>query len=443
MLALIAQPAAAAQLAQAATTATRIGAAAAVRGLVQLAAVPGVRVVGQQVASGEPIYLGDKVTTGDGGRLQVLLLDETVFTIGPNAVLVIDEFVYDPGRGQGKVAASVLKGAFRFITGKVARNNPSDMEVRLPVGSIGIRGTSVAGETDGVRAMVVLLGPGPDSNTDERTGRIFVSGTVPGGGTPVEISRPGYATEIPGAGQPPNEPIRLDPARLNALTAPLSGTAPDGPPASPDSDASQPAGESPATTGAPAPQETGPALDGTQALQFTGASLAGGLEGIDNVGELQPLLDTAAMIAEQASQTPPTFSTTTYEELRAITSGTAVFALQTMSMSGTPGAVATYTFHYSYDFGSRSANGSVTIDAIAGFAQLGSANFPLLFSQFDTATGPVVIDETDITVTPLGGSASVHYEFVNNNANVLSAVKHKVNYDDGTASVDGQGISTR
>ncbi len=129
----------------AATGMERVGNAAAVRGIVQLAAISGVREIGKKVASGEPIFLGDRVTTGPEGRLQIMLLDETVFTIGPKAAIVIDEFVYDPKTSKGKVAASVLKGTFRFVTGKVSKRDPSKMVVKLPVGSIGVRGTSVAG----------------------------------------------------------------------------------------------------------------------------------------------------------------------------------------------------------------------------------------------------------------------------------------------------------
>src|SRR5687767_10798383 len=84
------------QLAQAAAGAARAGVAAAVRGEVKLAAVPGLREVGKDVASGDPIFLGDQVTTGVEGRLQIMLADETVFTIGPNAAMTIDTFVYDP-----------------------------------------------------------------------------------------------------------------------------------------------------------------------------------------------------------------------------------------------------------------------------------------------------------------------------------------------------------
>ena len=89
----------------------RVGTAAAVRGSVQLAALgPAptalVRQVGSVVASGAPLFLGDAIESGPGAGLQILLADETVFTIGPDAKLTIDEFVYNPGGGAGPSAAS-------------------------------------------------------------------------------------------------------------------------------------------------------------------------------------------------------------------------------------------------------------------------------------------------------------------------------------------------
>ena len=64
-----------------AVSAQRVGVVAAVSGSVQIEH-PGV--VGHVANSGQPVFLGDVVQTGAEGRLQILLLDETVFTIGPS-----------------------------------------------------------------------------------------------------------------------------------------------------------------------------------------------------------------------------------------------------------------------------------------------------------------------------------------------------------------------
>lgn len=92
-------------------------------------------------ANRTPITFGTRVTTGPDGKVQVLLLDETSFTVGPNSEMVMDEFVYDPAGGFKKVSGTVIKGVFRFITGKISRKDPDALKVKIAVGAIGIRGT--------------------------------------------------------------------------------------------------------------------------------------------------------------------------------------------------------------------------------------------------------------------------------------------------------------
>lgn len=451
--ALLAAPAASAQLlAQAAPGAARAGVAAAVKGDVKLAAVPGVRPVGKDVASGDPIFLGDQVTTGAEGRLQIMLLDETVFTIGPNAALVIDKFVFDPQTSAGKVTASVIKGTFRFVTGKVAKREPSDMEVKLPVGSIGVRGTSVAGHVDGDRATVVLLGPGPETNTNERVGRILVTGTgAAGAATTVEIVRPGFGTEIAGRNIPPTPAVRIDPGRIAAITAPLAGTARPTAPSAPgqgqqgQAQPGQPQSGQPAPgqpqpgpqPGAPGPAPiqvaTAPPASAGGAITFVSAPInpGGGLTGIKTIGALVPTGQQVVKVTTTAGQTPaPLGIDTTFEQLRSIGSGTATFASQSVSLAGGPGT-ASYTINYSYNFASRTATGSVAITAGAGWGTTGTDSVTLIASPFTSGSGQVKLGETISVPSGPGGTVRIDYGFKNNNNTVFKALVHSVQYNQG------------
>jgi len=168
----------------------KVGVAAAVKG--DVAIVPTGGGAERSVKSGDAVNLGDKVRAGPGARLQVLLLDETVFTIGANSEIVIDRFVYDPDKSAGKVTASIAKGVFRFVTGRISQNKPEDMEVRVPAGTIGVRGTMVAGRIDGATTQLALLGPGDESNTRDTVGRIEVSNDAGS----VVVSRSGYGTIV-------------------------------------------------------------------------------------------------------------------------------------------------------------------------------------------------------------------------------------------------------
>ena len=78
------------------------------------------------------VSLGDQVQTANASMLQILLLDRSNFTVGSNARVTIDRFVYDPQRSASAVGASVAKGAFRFISGKSVRNMPGKTAITTP-----------------------------------------------------------------------------------------------------------------------------------------------------------------------------------------------------------------------------------------------------------------------------------------------------------------------
>lgn len=113
-----------------------------------------------RLSSGMVVYLQDDVSTGPAGRMQVLLLDETVFTVGPDTELTLDEFVYDAFTETGRIIASITQGLIKFVSGKVAAKTPKNMKIKTPVGSLGRRGTDfiVAVGNDGRTRIDVLEG---------------------------------------------------------------------------------------------------------------------------------------------------------------------------------------------------------------------------------------------------------------------------------------------
>ncbi len=88
---------------------------------------------------GEKVVHNERIDTDAGGLLQILLVDGTSFTVGPNSQLTIDSFVYNPDRGTAKITASLGKGVFRFIGGKTSKT-PGGVGLNTPVGTVGIRG---------------------------------------------------------------------------------------------------------------------------------------------------------------------------------------------------------------------------------------------------------------------------------------------------------------
>lgn len=132
--------------------AANIGVAATVIDKMQGSA-GGERTIGQ----GDKVYKDEVVQTGELGKGQLLFLDETTLTVGPNSRVTLDRFVYDPSRGTGTVTLTAVRGVFRFVSGSL----PSQAyEIKTPAGSIGVRGTifELIIELDGTVAIRLIEG---------------------------------------------------------------------------------------------------------------------------------------------------------------------------------------------------------------------------------------------------------------------------------------------
>lgn len=402
------------------TGVTQAGVAAAVHGKVQqvsLALQPQAErgpAVGHLVASGDRIFLNDRIATGPQAGLQIMLMDESIFTIGPNAEMVIDKFVYDPDRDTGEVAASIVKGAFRFVSGRIAKRNPSDMNLRVGTAALGIRGTVAAGNVSntlpdgspGETVDVVLLGPGPDNNADERDGRI----TLSNGGSGVEISRPGFGTTIVGSNGTPQPPVRWSPEKLGNVTGQLTSRGGGGGTNGGDNDGN--GGN--ANNRDNAASDTGE--ESTNAAQFntlSGQSIALGQEISVEVGSLESVSEVAdEIVTDSTTATVSQLSTiTTVDELRSISSGSASFTLSAVPLiylSGPLSGNGQFDAQIDIDFAQRSA--SVGVNNVSYVFTDGSGSYPGSFTYLDQTTGADYDGDTGLAVST-GNSAINPSEF--------------------------------
>jgi len=194
------------------------GVTAAVKGDAKV--LPAAAAVPRALQSGDKIFKGDTITTEADSQLQVLLLDQTVFTLGPSSMIKVDEFIYDPANEEGQVIARMFSGIFRVVSGKVAHKKPEHMKVTLPSGTIGFRGTVVEGEIQGTRSLVILIGP--QEGLEERPGKIYVSNLVNGKEAGVLIDQKGFGTVIEGPGEAPLQPFPVPAEDLARIRAALN-----------------------------------------------------------------------------------------------------------------------------------------------------------------------------------------------------------------------------
>jgi hypothetical protein len=105
------------------------------------------------------VYFRDRCHSTEGARLQATLKDRTQLTLGENATLVVDEFIYDPSSSRGELSIRVVKGAFLYVGGRIEGVNGAKVQIHTPVGAIGVRGTIVwGGPIDRGYGVIVLNG---------------------------------------------------------------------------------------------------------------------------------------------------------------------------------------------------------------------------------------------------------------------------------------------
>lgn len=144
---------------------------------------------------GTKVQMKDELQTGANGRLQVTFRDNTVLTLGENATVIIDRYVYDPDQDIGETVLQATKGAFRFTTGRIKTLTQATIVVSTPVADIGVRGTDFwGGPLDGKYGVLLLEGEVSVSN---QVGRVTLS--APGQGTNI-------ASPLDAPGPPSNWP---------------------------------------------------------------------------------------------------------------------------------------------------------------------------------------------------------------------------------------------
>ena len=147
----------------------------------------------EKLETGSKIYFGDTIIVKSQSNAQILLLDETALTVGEESELTIDDFIYDPKSKVGKIVSNIKIGTVRIITGEISNQNPDNLEVNIPTGSVGARGTEfvVVTESD-KKSTVVLLGPGKKNTLGMVPGILNISDGI----NTVNVTTPGFQSVV-------------------------------------------------------------------------------------------------------------------------------------------------------------------------------------------------------------------------------------------------------
>ena len=151
----------------------------------------------------------------DKGKMRLDFIDDTRVDVIENSILVIDDFVYDPSSGTGKLDMRAALGTVRYASGQIAKNSRQNVRVRTPSATISVRGTDFIMVVDEIGGSMVTLLPSCDSAGFCVTGEIKVE-TDEGF---VVMNQAFQATQVSHSGQLPSKPviISLDEDQINNL----------------------------------------------------------------------------------------------------------------------------------------------------------------------------------------------------------------------------------
>ena len=158
---------------------------------------------------GANVFHNERVVTGEKGQTQMLFVDQSALTIGPDSEVVLDEFVYDPDTETGTIVLNATKGLFRLVGGKISKDGP--VVLNTPTATIGIRGG-------------IILVNVAETGATEATFLFGQSMQVTSGDVTREVTRPGFAVAVIAADQEPSEPAPVSAESLDAALGGLEGS---------------------------------------------------------------------------------------------------------------------------------------------------------------------------------------------------------------------------
>ena len=159
------------------------------------------------------VEMNDTIVTARS-RAELTFDDATKVKITEQSKLIIDDFVYDPKQGTGKLAMKVALGTARYASGQIAKNSPQQVAVSTPTASIAVRGTDFSMTVDELGRSLIMLLPSCDDKTCV-TGAIEVSNQAGS----ILMTQAYQATLVSTTDTPPTRPVvlNIDQANINNM----------------------------------------------------------------------------------------------------------------------------------------------------------------------------------------------------------------------------------
>ena len=96
--------------------------------------------VSRTLSRRSPLYAGDTIQVGVGGKVQIKFSDASMMTLQEKSEFRVDSYKNEKANDDA-FSSTLLKGSLRTLTGAISKRAPKGYKVSTPVAAMGVRGT--------------------------------------------------------------------------------------------------------------------------------------------------------------------------------------------------------------------------------------------------------------------------------------------------------------
>ena len=165
------------------------------------------------IDAGYEIIQTHTIETDGIGRAQMLLLDGTAFSVGPNSSVVLDKFIYNPETAEGSLEVTA-RGLLRIVGGKVTKKQPA--LIRTNSATVGIRGGIGIVQTNGPQTIATFL-YGDEMTVTPNCVDLDTFGDLCSNDFITTVTEPGFSVSVEDEDSEPSEPVEVTEESLHAI----------------------------------------------------------------------------------------------------------------------------------------------------------------------------------------------------------------------------------
>lgn len=89
---------------------------------------------------GDAVVFDEEIETMERSGALIRFIDASTLALGERSKVLIDSFVFDPGKGEGNALVRISVGTLRYVTGEMPKGKTV---IKTPIATLVLRGTDV------------------------------------------------------------------------------------------------------------------------------------------------------------------------------------------------------------------------------------------------------------------------------------------------------------